>query len=84
MTVEKEPVDPEVREVIDYQQRLARGLGRESAEKARRLRRLSRKALAAIQARDRRAFANALREADVREGSPEWARAWKLFWSFPA
>jgi len=81
MTVEKEPIDPAVREVMDDQKRLARGVGRESAEKARKLKRLSGKLLSAIRARDQRAFATLLREAGVSEGSSEWVRAWKLFWS---
>jgi hypothetical protein len=41
MTGEKEPIDPEVREVMEDQERLARGVGRESAKKERTLRRLS-------------------------------------------
>jgi len=76
---DRQPLDPEVREVIEDQKRLARGVGRESAAKERKLKRLSAKLLAAIRARDQRAFATLLRESGVNEGSSEWVRAWKLF-----
>ena len=81
MADEKKPIDPEVREVMEDQKRLARGTGRESAERERTLKRLSAKLLAAIRARDQRAFARLLRDAGVSEGSSEWTRAWRLFWS---
>jgi len=78
-------IDREVRDVIREEQRkLAGGAGRESAERERILRIFSEKALRAIQAKDARAFAVALREANVAENSPEWKRAWELFRSSSA
>jgi hypothetical protein len=55
------------------------GVGRESAERERILKIFSGKALRAIQAKDARAFAAALREASLSENSPEWKRAWEFF-----
>jgi len=77
----KQGIDPDVREVMEDQKRLARGVGRQSAERERKIQRLIRVALHAIRNKDQRAFARHLLEADVREGSPEWERAWKIFWS---
>ncbi len=73
-------IDREILDVIHGEKRrLAGGAGRESADRERILRIFSRKALRAIQAKDARAFAVALREANVTENSPEWKRAWELF-----
>ena len=69
-------IDPEVREVIEDQKRLARGVGREAATKARKMKRLASKALEAIAAKDARAYAKHLREAGVVDGSDDWKRAW--------
>jgi hypothetical protein len=78
---EKRAIDPEVEAVIADQKRLARGVGRESAETERRLKRVLRLAVKAIREQDQRAYAMLLRKADVREGTPEWERAWKAFHS---
>ena len=72
-------IDPQVREVIEDENRLARGVGREAAARNRQLKRLATKTLEAIAAKDARAFAKHLREAGVADGSDEWKRAWIVF-----
>jgi hypothetical protein len=72
-------VDPAVREVIADQQRIARPAQQDAAATEKKRKRLARKALQAIRARDERAFAKHLREAGVHDGSDEWNRAWKIF-----
>ncbi len=65
-------IDREVRDVIrEEKSKLAGGAKRESAEGERIQQIFSGKALRAIQAKDVRAFAVALREANVTENSPE-------------
>jgi hypothetical protein len=77
---EKGGIDPEILDVIQEEKRkLAGAAGRESTERERILKIFSGKALRAIQAKDARAFAVALREANVSEDSPEWKRAWEFF-----
>jgi hypothetical protein len=78
-------IDREILDVIHEEQRkLAGGASHESDERKRILKIFSGKALSAIQAKDARAFAVALREANVTENSPEWKRAWELFRSSSA
>jgi hypothetical protein len=72
-------LDPEIREIIDDEKRLARGVGREAVARRKAQRRLARKGLEAIQAKDSRAFAMHLQEAGVVAGSDEWKRAWIAF-----
>jgi len=80
---ESSGIDREVLDVIQEEKRRLSGTARsESAERKRTLRIFSGKALRAIQARDARAFAVALRQANVTEDSPEWKRAWEVFHSF--
>lgn len=79
MGSDEKKIDPEVREILADEQRLARGAAREAATTLKKRKRLARKAMEAIRARDERAFATHLREADVRDGSDEWKRAWKIF-----
>ena len=58
----------------------AGGAAKESAAERRRLLQIfTRKALAALQANDERAYAEQLRLAGVREDSPEWKAAWELY-----
>jgi hypothetical protein len=76
MDSHEKKVDPDIREIIADEQRLSRGKGRETATTEKKRKRLAVKALQAIRARDERAFAKHLREADVTEGSGEWKRAW--------
>jgi hypothetical protein len=72
-------IDPQIREVIGDEKRVARGVGREAAAKNRKLKRLATKALEAIAAKDARAYAKHLQEAGVVDGSDEWKRAWIVF-----
>jgi hypothetical protein len=70
-------LDPEVQEVVEDQKRLARGVSRQT----RKINRLGRKALEAIEACDSRALARELRLAGVPEDSEAWRRAWEIFHS---
>jgi len=70
----------DVRDVIQEEQ--ARGKRRRplDRERERKLRKLGKNALKAIQSKDARAFTEELKQAGVRENSPEWKRAWKAFY----
>jgi hypothetical protein len=81
MNDDEKKVDPEVLEVIADETRLARGVGRESAIKRKKMQRLGTKGLQAIQARDARALTRELKLAGIEEGSDAWKRAWKIFHS---
>jgi len=72
-------VDPEVREVMQDQTRLAAGRGPNIGREARRKRVFASAALKAIKAKDERAFSELLRSVGVKDGSPEWKNAWKAF-----
>ena len=76
MDSDEKSIDPEIRDVIAAEKR--RGRSGATANE-RKKQRMAAKALDAIRARDERAFAMHLREADVREGSDEWKRAWRVF-----
>jgi hypothetical protein len=53
---------------------------REAAEKRRQIRIFSEKAKRVKRAKDARAYGQLLREARIREDSPEWKDAWKYFY----
>lgn len=53
---------------------------KDSAEE-RKKRKLAADGLRAIKAKDARAFTELLRQAGIRENSPEWKNAWKAFYS---
>jgi hypothetical protein len=52
---------------------------RDAAAQESRRKGFSRKAYEALRTNDERAYAEALRQANVLEGSEEWKRAWKYF-----
>lgn len=88
MAKEKRPVDPieepaeidsDVREVMEEHTRLVSGRGPSVAKEAQKKRALARAALRAIEARDERAFSEQLRRAGVKDGSPEWKKAWEIY-----
>ncbi len=79
--VEKAPIDREVLDVIEEQSRQARGRGPRDAHIERKKRKLAEDGLKAIRAKDARTFTELLRQAGIREGSPEWKNAWKAFYS---
>lgn len=53
---------------------------REAAEKRRQIRIFSAKAKRIRKANDQRAYGELLREAKIREDSPEWKFAWDYFY----
>jgi hypothetical protein len=52
----------------------------EAADRADLQRRVSRALLRAKTANDARAYAEALRDGEIEESSPEWKRAWDYFY----
>jgi hypothetical protein len=77
----KEPaeIDPEVREVMEEQTRVVSRRGPSVTKEVQKKRALARAALRAIEARDERAFSEQLRRAGVKDGSPEWKKAWEIY-----
>src|SRR5260370_39564165 len=73
------PIDPEVLDVIEEQKRKASGRGPSVGREERKKRALAKAVLHAIRARDERAFSEALRRAGVKDGSPEWRKAWEIY-----
>ncbi len=74
-------IDREVLDVIREEKRRVSGRGPKDAEAERKLKRLAEDGLKAIKAKDARVFTELLRQAGIREGSPEWKNAWKAFYS---
>ncbi len=72
-------IDPAVKEVMDEHTRLVSGRGPSVAKETQKKRALARAALRAIEARDERAFSEQLRRAGVKDGSPEWKKAWEIY-----
>ncbi len=58
-----------------------KGTGPRDAEAERKKKKLAEDGLKAIKAKDARVFTELLRQAGIREGSPEWRNAWKAFYS---
>ena len=74
-------IDREVLDVIHEQKRKVSGRGPRDAESERKKKKLAQDGLKAIKAKDARVFTELLRQAGIREGSPEWKNAWKAFYS---
>jgi hypothetical protein len=72
-------IDPEVKEVMDDQLRSMSGRAPDAAKVVRKQKALIRAALRAIETRDERAFSAELRRAGVKDGSPEWKKAWEIY-----
>jgi hypothetical protein len=77
--MEDEKEDQSIRDVIGTEKR--RGVKRRpvDVEQKRKESLFASNALRAIEFKDERAFAEMLRMAGIRDGSPEYARAWKIF-----
>lgn len=73
--------DEEIEQVRPQEQTLRSAAKREAIEKRRILKLFSEKALKAKEAKDSRAYAGQLRFLKIREGSPEWKKAWEFFYS---
>jgi hypothetical protein len=72
-------IDPDVKEVMDDHTRLVSGRGPNVTNEARKERVLVKEAWRAVEARDERAFSEKLRRAGVKDGSPEWKKAWEIY-----
>jgi hypothetical protein len=78
---ESAAIDREVLDVIRAEKRKASARGPKDPEAERKKKKLAEDGLRAIMAKDARVFTELLRQAGIREGSPEWKNAWKAFYS---
>lgn len=78
---EEAAIDREVLDVMQEEKRKVSLRGPRDAAEERKKRKLAEDALRAIKAKDARTFTELLRQAGIREGSPEWRNAWKAFYS---
>ncbi len=78
---ESSGIDPEVLDVIQEEKRKGSRRGPKDIAEERKKRKLAEDGLRVIKAKDARAFTELLRQAGIREGSPEWKNAWKAFYS---
>jgi hypothetical protein len=76
---EREEIDPDVMEVMREQTRAVSGRGPSVAKEVQRKRAIVKAVLNAIKTRDERAFSAELRRAEVKDGSPEWKKAWEIY-----
>lgn len=76
---EGDAIDREVLDVIGEARRKGSRRGPRDVGEERKKRKLAEDGLRAIKAKDARAFTELLRQAGIREGSPEWKNAWKVF-----
>ncbi len=74
-------IDREVLDVIREEKRKVSGRGPRDADAERKKKKLAEEGLKAIKAKDARVFTELLKQAGIREGSPEWKNAWKAFYS---
>jgi hypothetical protein len=77
---EKGEIDREVQDVIQAERRRGSRRGPKDAAAEQKKQRLAEAGLRAIKAKDARTFTELLRQAGVRENSPEWKNAWKVFY----
>jgi hypothetical protein len=78
-TPEPKEIDPEVQEVMREHTRAVSGRGPSVAKEVQRKRAVVKAVLNAIKTRDERAFSAELRRAEVKDGSPEWKKAWEIY-----
>ena len=74
-------IDPEVRDLIREEKRKGSRRGPRDDATERNKRKLAADGLRAIKAKDARRFTELLKQAGIRENSPEWKGAWKAFYS---
>jgi len=74
-------IDRDVLDVIKEEKRKGSRRGPRDADVERKKQKLAQDGLKAIKTKDVRVFTELLRQAGVREGSPEWKNAWKEFHS---
>ena len=78
---ESAEIDREVLDVIQDERRKGSRRGPRDAHAERKKRKLAEDGLRAIKTKDARVFTELLKQAEIREGSPEWKNAWKAFYS---
>jgi hypothetical protein len=78
---ESSSVDREILDVIQDERRKGSRRGPKNSAEERKKRKLAADGLRAIKTKDARAFTEVLRQAGIRENSPEWKNAWKAFYS---
>jgi hypothetical protein len=78
---ESSEIDHEVRDVIRAEKRKGSRRGPKDDAAERKKQRLAEDGLRAIKAKDTRRFTELLKQAGIREDSPEWKNAWKAFHS---
>jgi hypothetical protein len=78
---EERGIDCDVLDVMEEEKRKASRRGPRDADAERKKKKLAEDGLRAIKAKDARVFTELLRQAGIREGSPEWKNAWKAFYS---
>ncbi len=81
VTGESGAIDREVLDVIQREKRKGSRRGPIDLDVERKKRKLAEDGLKAIKAKDARIFTELLKQAGIREGSPEWKNAWKAFYS---
>jgi|GEM_PF-4488480 len=74
-------IDREVADLIRAERRKGSRRGPRDEAAERKKQRLAADGLRAIKAKDARRFTELLRLAGIRENSPEWKNAWKVFYS---
>jgi len=79
MAEDSQKKDAEIEQVRREEQRGSGAVKRSAAQRQRHIEILAAKLETARQAKDERAYAELLRLANVREGSPEWTRAWEYY-----
>jgi len=79
MAEDSEKRDAEIEQVRREEQSASGAVKRSAAQKQRHIEMLAAKLERARKAKDERAYGELLRLANVREGSPEWTRAWKYY-----
>lgn len=74
-------VDRDILDVVNEDKRRGRRRRPKDTAEERKKAKLAADGLRAIKAKDSRRFTELLRQAGIREGSPEWKNAWKAFYS---
>jgi hypothetical protein len=73
-------IDREVLDIIEEEKRKGRARGPKDPKTERKKKKLAEDGLRAIKAKDARVFTELLKQAGIRENSPEWKNAWKAFY----
>jgi len=77
--VESPDIDPDVLDVMREHTKVVSGRGPNIAKEVERKQAIVKAAMKAIKAKNERAFSEELRRAGVKDGSPEWKKAWEIY-----